>query len=103
MNLHTIHFPDKHILFWVSPNGHTPCRSPRFRITEHHGCAATTSLRAHTIYCECPECHNTGWAHYIDTRLTRHSTRTHQQYYCNPCYDGNCPPVPQLAPEGYNI
>jgi hypothetical protein len=106
MNLHNIKAFVNEILYWVPPSGrHRPCRYPEEPARNHHSCPTDLDLRQNVIYCECPICRATGWAHYLDNR---HRTfpvngRFYDTFYCIGCNEGNCPPMPRVDAEGYPV
>ena len=106
MNLHSITSHAGEIIFWVAPEGlHRPCRRPDGSVRNHHGCPENPDLRHNIIYCECPTCSDTGFAHYIDNRrrIFPDNERHYDRFYCISCSEDACPLTPRLDSEGYPI
>jgi hypothetical protein len=106
MNLHNLRTTFNDILFWVPPDGrHRPCRYPGDPARNHHSCPTDPDLRHNVIYCECPLCYDTGWAHYLDGRIRNFpdNGRYYDRFYCNGCNEGDCPLTPRVDLEGYPI
>jgi hypothetical protein len=106
MNLHNITGHISEIIFWVAPGGrHRPCRYPDEPVRNHHACPSDRTLRHNVIYCECPSCSDTGFAHYIDNRrrIVPETGRYYDHFYCMACNEGDCPLMPRLDSEGYPV
>lgn len=104
MNLHSIQIYPNEILYWVAPGGrHRPCRYPQEGVRNHHECCSDRELRHRVIYCECPVCYETGFAHYIDNSTTRNPNNGSywDSYYCTACNNGHHPTPPPVDSEGY--